>query len=283
MAEVTNPGFETPETLTGAAADSWAVAGVSTSFDWALYASLETLEAFEHSWLGNEGRIVVFDPGTDLEDANYDVAPEPVEDYEEEWGSNEDRLVAFTAPNLNDALYDVANDEFEDYEEEWDSNEDRILVFVPATHLDDALYDVVNDDVEDYEEEWNANEDRITVFVPATHLVSAQYAKLIGTDDFDGFEIELFVATPTAVETGTPLNIDPTQGFRIDVSGTFVATLDIQTRRQGSGTFVTQVTVTGTDAPTTLDLPAGSEAVRVDVTAYTSGTAVTKFLWASLD
>ncbi len=283
MAEVTNPGFETPETLTGAAADSWTVAGVSTSFDWALYASLETLEAFEHSWLGNEGRIVVFDPGTDLEDANYDVAPEPVEDYEEEWGSNEDRIVAFTAPNLSDALYDVANDEFEDYEEEWNSNEDRILVFVPATHLDDALYDVANDDVEDYEEEWNANEDRIVTFIPATHLDDALYAKDVGTDDFDGFERLLSIDTPTSVATGTPLSLDSSQAFRVDVQGTFVATLDIQTRRRGSGTFVTQVTVTGTDAPTNIDLPAGSDAVRVDVTAYTSGVALVKMQWESLD
>ncbi len=152
MAEVDNPSFETANALTGAFPDAWSFESVATSFDWALYGGVETLEAYEHSWLSNEDRLALFDPLVDLEDGQYDTSPEPVEDFEEQWLSNEDRLAVFTGSDLDDADYDVALDDAEDFEEEWLSNEDRLVVFVGVpTDLDDASYDTgTPEDFEDY-------------------------------------------------------------------------------------------------------------------------------------
>jgi hypothetical protein len=277
---LSNPSFETANALTGNFPADWDIGGTVASWDWALFASLETLDGFEHSW-DNDGRIAAF-IATDITDALFDSALvlENVEDFEELWNGNEGRLTAFAVANLTDANFDSGTPEnVEDFEEEWADNEDRIVTFVPATHLTDAEFDVANDDVEDFEEEWDGNEDRIVTFVPATHLADAVFSAKVGTPEFDDFEtvIDLFVLA--SVGFATPTTIDPTHGIRASVSGTFVATITIQGRRLGSGTWEDQVTLTEADVPVEIEIVSGFEALRVETEAYTSGLPIALLTW----
>lgn len=283
---LSNPSFETADNLTDNFPEDWTIGGTAASWDWALFASLETLDEFEHSW-GNDGRIAVFVPAVHLTNAQFDSALtlEDVEDFEELWNGNEDRIVFFIAANLTDANFDSGTPEtVEDFEEEWDSNEDRITAFVPATHLTDAEFDVANDDFEDFEEEWNSNEDRIVAFVPATHLTDALFATESGTQDSEDFDnTNLDLEVKQSVDTGAITAIDPTLPSRVTVSlPSFVAVFDVQARRAGSGIFETQATISGSDVPAEIELAAGYDAWRTDTTFYVSGAPNATVLWGKL-
>lgn len=278
-----NPSFETAHTLTESFPLSWTLAGTAVSWDWAFFSASDTSERFENSW-GNPWRATVFIPVM-LTDAQFDSALvlEDVEDFEELWNGNQGRLTAFAVANLTDANFDSGTPEtVEDFEEEWDSNEDRIIVFVPATHLTDAEFDVANDDVEDFEEEWESNEDRLVAFVPATDLDDAVFSAKVGSPEFDNFETSIDLVVLASVGFATPTMIDPTHGIRVSVFGTFVATITIQGRRLGSGTWEDQVTLTEADVPTEIEIVLGFEALRVETEAYTSGLPIALLIWHEL-
>lgn len=277
---LSNPSFENAHALTENFPENWDIGGTAASWDWALFGSLETLDEFEHSW-GNDDRIAAF-IASNIIDALFDSALvlENFEDFEELWNGNEGRLTAFAVANLTDADFDSGTPEtVEDFEEEWNSNEDRIVTFVPATHLTDAEFDVANDDFEDFEEEWDSNEDRIISFVPATHLTNAVFSAKVGSPEFEDFETAIDLLVLASVGFAAPTTIDPTHGIRASVSGTFVATITIQGRRLGSGTWEDQVTLTEADVPVEIEIVSGFEALRVETEAYTSGLPVVLLTW----
>lgn len=284
MAVIVNPSFETGDSSADSVPDSWTIVVSGASFDWALYNGLESIERYEREWLGNEGRIVAFvGSPTDLTDAIYDVAAlEPVEDFEEEWSGNENRITAFTVGNLTDASYDSGTPEdFEDFEEEWSGNEGRKTVFVGVpTDLTEALYDVAADVFEDFEEEWSGNEGRILSFVGVpTDLDDAIYQD-ISPDDVETFSTAIALDAPASVDVGSLTVVNPGNTHRVEIKGTFVATLEVQERIEGAGTFVTIATTT---TAAEVNIPAGRDAVRIETTAYTSGTPAANLLWAKLD
>ena len=83
---------------------------------------------------------------------------------------------------------------------------------------------------------------------------------------------QISLPVPQAVQAGAPVSVEAFRGVNVQVTGTFVATLDIQASLDGTNW---SSVVVGVSAPAYEFIPnLIAKAIRVNVTAYTSGQPV---------
>jgi hypothetical protein len=127
---------------------------------------------------------------------------------------------------------------------------------------------------EGFEQDWDSNETAIAEFTGGD-LTAAAWLRDGGTDDYEGFERLLSMEAPTP-GAGAPLDISSTHTARVEITGTFVATLQVQVRRAGVASWLT---VDEATAPETIEVPVGYDEVRINVSSYTSGSPAAALGW----
>lgn len=125
---------------------------------------------------------------------------------------------------------------------------------------------------EGYEDGWRDNQDAIDAFSPSD-LSAVLFENYFGNEAFDSHETEYpgFFST-TDGEAGPIYSIDASDGTRVAFTGTFQngLVMEVQTRRKGSGTFVTRATVNS--SPEVVDLDKGNDGVRFRTVTWGAGS-----------
>jgi hypothetical protein len=155
----------------------------------------------------------------------------------------------------------------------YDAGATNIFAYPEPMSIGAGAYD-------DFETHWQDNQDSISAFVPVTHLVDADFTTDGAPNAYESFETELTLQVIVGAGYGTPLDIDPTNGVRVTISGTFSATLILQVQRPGSTTWLDWDTTT---TPGDMDVDAGYDSVRMQTQAYTSGAPAAKLKWRPIE
>jgi hypothetical protein len=132
---------------------------------------------------------------------------------------------------------------------------------------------------ENFEQKWMDNETAISEFDPGD-LYAAEFLTDVGTEKFESFEQEIALEVILgAASEGAPQDIEDSLRVRVTITGTFVASVIVRARREGSTSWIDIDTAYG---PGDVDVPVGYAAIRMYTDAYTSGTPVAKWKWGPM-